>query len=419
VSRAGEITRRQFYRHLKAMLDKADILLEILDARDPLSCRAPAVEALALAMEPPKRIVLVLNKIDLVPPEVVQAWLAYLRKDFPTIAFKASTQQQRGNLSAPGGAAVNQATEHGEVLTGSGAAGTDTLLQLIKNYSRSHDLKTAVTVGVVGYPNVGKSSVINSLKRSKAVSVSSTPGHTRSLQEVSLDSKVSLIDCPGIIFDDEAPADSAEEGADAGAGLLLRNCIRVEDIEDPETAVDAILKRCNPEKLMALYSIPSYASTGEFLTHMAAKRGKLGKGGVPDKANAARSVLQDWNSGRIPFFVLPPVPVGGSSAAEGVAAMEEEDGAAASHAKTSVGRKVAAAGAGAGSSAMASEEDMDSAAIVSGWSKVRLLPCLAGRAGVLWFAVLLPCWIECVVCLRAPHTLMSVHLALTYALGGC
>lgn len=150
MARAGEITRRQFYRHVKALLEKADVLLEVLDARDPLSCRAPAVEALALSMEPPKRVVLVLNKIDLVPPEVVQAWLAYLRRDFPTVAFKASTQQQRSHLSAPGGAAVNAATEHGDVLTGSGAAGADTLLQLLKNYSRSHDIKTAVTVGVIG-----------------------------------------------------------------------------------------------------------------------------------------------------------------------------------------------------------------------------------------------------------------------------
>jgi ribosome biogenesis GTPase A len=56
-----------------------------------------------------------------------------------------------------------------------GAAGADTLLQLIKNYARSHDIKRAVTVGVIGYPNVGKSSIINSLKRSKAVGVSATP----------------------------------------------------------------------------------------------------------------------------------------------------------------------------------------------------------------------------------------------------
>jgi nuclear GTP-binding protein len=342
---AGEQTRRAFYRHLKLVLEKADILLEVLDARDPLGCRAYAAEALALACDPPKRVVLVLNKIDLVPPEVVQKWLLHLRREFPTIAFKSSTQQQRSHLSAPGGGAVNKATESGEVVTGAGAAGADTLLQLIKNYSRSHELKSAVTVGVVGYPNVGKSSVINSLKRSKAVGVSSTPGFTRTLQEVSLDAKVTLIDCPGIIFDDGM----GEGGSENNAGLLLRNCISVDNVEDPEGAVDGILGRCAPEKLMMLYGIGAFATTPDFLAAVAIKRGKVTKGGVPDRVNAARAVLQDWNGGKIPFFVLPP----------------EDEGASAGAVAASVGAK------GPGRARMTTDADVGSSAIVSSWTKVR------------------------------------------------
>ena len=106
-AKAGESTRRAFYRHLRTVMEQADILLCVLDARDPLSCRAPAVEALALSQSPPKRIILVLNKIDLVPASVVQQWLIYLRREFPTVAFKASTQQQRSHLSAPGGGAFS------------------------------------------------------------------------------------------------------------------------------------------------------------------------------------------------------------------------------------------------------------------------------------------------------------------------
>lgn len=66
-----------------------------------------------------------------------------------------------------------------QMLSSSKAVGADNLLQLIKNYSKKEGLKQAVTVGLVGYPNVGKSSVINSLKRNKAVGVSSVPGYTR------------------------------------------------------------------------------------------------------------------------------------------------------------------------------------------------------------------------------------------------
>ena len=301
---AGAATRRAFYRHLKSVMEKADIILEVLDARDPAACRAAAVESLALAQNPPKRVILVLNKIDLVPAAAVSAWLERLRREFPAVAFKASTQQQRSNLSAPGGGIVNKATQAGDVLTGSGAAGADTLLQLIKNYARSHDIKRAVTVGVVGYPNVGKSSIINSLKRGKAAGVSAMPGFTRSTQEISLDAKVTLIDCPGIIFDDGG--DGGKTAGDGGAGLLLRNCISVEQIEDPEGAVNGILARCSPEKLQALFAIPAFSSTAEFLSAVAVKRGKLGKGGVPDRRGAAIAVLREWNSGKIPFFVLPP-----------------------------------------------------------------------------------------------------------------
>lgn len=306
-NRAGESTRRAFFRHVKSVIEKSDIILEVLDARDPLSCRAHAVEALALAQNPPKRVILVLNKIDLVPAEVVRQWLTYLRREFPTIAFKASTQQQRSNLNAPGGAGVNKATKSGEVVTGSGAAGVDTLIQLIKNYSRNNGIKTAVTVGVLGYPNVGKSSLINSLKRSKAVGVSSHPGFTKTTQEIAIDSKVTLLDCPGVIFDDDSrSSDDAGDSNDHGAGLLLRNCISVDQIEDPEGAVEGIFNRCAPEKLMAIYSIASFSNATEFLNLVAMKKGKLGRGGVPDRSATARAVLHDWNSGKIPFFVLPP-----------------------------------------------------------------------------------------------------------------
>ena len=302
-AKAGASTRRAFFKHVRTLVEKSDIILEVLDARDPLACRASAVEALALSQNPPRRIVLILNKIDLVPAAVVTKWLAYLRREFPTIAFKASTQSQKSNISAPTNAAVSKATEAGEVITGSGAAGADTLIQLIKNYSRSHNMKQAVTVGIIGYPNVGKSSIINSLKRSRAVGVSATPGSTRVLQEIQLDSKVTLIDCPGVIFDDNA---GTSDGDATQSGLLLRNVISVDAVEDPQEAVDGILRRCAPEKMMMYYSIPEYENTDEFLSHVAAKTGKLLRGGVPDKEKAARLVLQDWNSGQIPFFVLPP-----------------------------------------------------------------------------------------------------------------
>ena len=91
---AGNSNRRAYFKQLREVIKTADIILEVLDARDPEGCRARLVETSILAADANKKIILVLNKIDLVPRENVQQWLIALRKEFPTIAFKASTQQE-------------------------------------------------------------------------------------------------------------------------------------------------------------------------------------------------------------------------------------------------------------------------------------------------------------------------------------
>ncbi|KAL3658470.1 hypothetical protein V7S43_016602 [Phytophthora oleae] len=293
----NDASRRAYMKELRKVVDKADVILEVLDARDPMGCRTLDMED-AIGNRHGKKLVLVLNKVDLVPPHVLQPWLKYLRGFYPTVAFKASTQNQSKHLSANFGKADKAG---GEAVSGSKAVGTDALMQLLKNYCRSHGVKTAITVGVIGYPNVGKSSVINSLKRSKAASVSSTAGHTKVMQEVHIDSKIKLLDCPGIVFDH----------SDSSA-LLLRNCINTESMADPVGAVQVLLTRCQPVQLAELYQLPvdtvskCFQDAVQFLVLVAQTKGKLGKGGIPDRQAAARIVLQDWNRGKLPYFTPPP-----------------------------------------------------------------------------------------------------------------
>ncbi|RKP37495.1 P-loop containing nucleoside triphosphate hydrolase protein, partial [Dimargaris cristalligena] len=291
---------RAYYREFRKVVDHADVILEVLDARDPLGCRTKSIERLIMSQATNKRIILVLNKIDLVPRENVEAWLKYLRNEFPTIAFKASTQNQRTRL---GQANANTANSDQQVQK-SECLGADTLIQLLKNYSRNLNIKTSITVGVIGYPNVGKSSLINSLRRARVCQVGSTPGMTKVAQEIHLDKNVKLLDSPGIVFAKPPNADSSN--GKVMADVMLRNCIKVDLLEDPIAPVEAIVARCNIRHLMVLYNVPSFEDTRGFLIHLARQRGRLRHGGLPNMDAAARIVLNDWNTGVIQFYTSPP-----------------------------------------------------------------------------------------------------------------
>jgi nuclear GTP-binding protein len=281
---AGQQSRRAYLRELKKVVDTADVLLQVLDTRDPIGSRIhPTLEDVILS-KADKRMVLVLNKIDLVPRDVVSQWLTVLRRSHPAIAVKASSDRKEGDEVDASSATT--------------PVGMDGLLQLLKNYARTGGTggksKTTIVVGIIGYPNVGKSSIINALKRCRAVGVSSRPGFTTSMQEVVLDRNVRLLDSPGVVFDDKS--------------ALLGNCIDAASIQDPIPPVDALIKRCNMQSLIMTYNIPAFppGDTMMFLAMVARSCGRVLKGGIPDKIGAARTVLKDWNQGKIPYYTVPP-----------------------------------------------------------------------------------------------------------------
>lgn len=302
-------SRKAFYKEFTKVVESSDVVIQVLDARDPAGTRCLEVERFIRKVDPSKRIILLLNKIDLVPREVAESWLKYLKEELPAVAFKCSTQKQSTHLGGGGGGMStrsrsknnnNAAANNNDVpeVRGSESAGGDVLVQLIKNYARNAGLKTAITVGVVGLPNIGKSSLINSLKRSKVAQVGNTPGVTKGIQEIHLDKQVRLLDSPGVVF-----ADASTEGEAAAA---LRNAVKVEKLADPAAPVREIVRRCPAKQLMQIYKIPKFADADEFLTSVGTSRGKLKKGGAVDVTATARIVLQDWNDGRIPYYTLPP-----------------------------------------------------------------------------------------------------------------
>ncbi|KAK2797278.1 hypothetical protein FQN50_009243 [Emmonsiellopsis sp. PD_5] len=312
-----ESSRRQFDKVFKQVVAAADVVLYVLDARDPEGTRSKEVEREIMAADGgSKRLILILNKIDLVPPPVLKSWMLYLKRYFPTLPLRAST-----------GAPNAHSFDHKQ-LTVKGTS--ETLFKALKSYAASKQLKRSVSVGVIGYPNVGKSSVINALTArlnkgsSMACPVGAEAGVTTSLREVKLDSKLKLIDSPGIVFPNAEKGKKSSKKANEQARLVLLNAIPPKQISDPIPAVSLLINRLSASpalfsKMLDVYGIPPLFPSGDgdktndFLIQVARKRGRLGKGGVPNISSAATTVITDWRDGRIQGWVDAPVLPGATS----------------------------------------------------------------------------------------------------------
>ncbi|KAI5287905.1 hypothetical protein KEM54_005633 [Ascosphaera aggregata] len=316
-------SRKQFDKVFKTVTQAADVILYVLDARDPEGTRSKTIEREILSADGGnKRLILILNKIDLIPPSVLKNWLLYLRRYFPTLPLRASHSASNANTFDHKALTVKSTSE--------------TLFKALKHYAQSKQLKRAISVGVIGYPNVGKSSVINALTsrlhrgKTAACPTGAEAGVTTSLREVKIDSKLKLIDSPGIVFpssDKKHSKSSSKDRIDDEARLVLLNAIPPKQITDPIPAVSLLLQRFSTtpdlmQKLLDIYGIPPLMSTSlhgdkthDFLIQVARKRGRLGKGGVPNFNSAAMTVITDWRDGRIQGWVEPPTTVAGPAGA--------------------------------------------------------------------------------------------------------
>lgn len=120
------------------------------------------------------------------------------------------------------------------------------------------------------------------------------------MQEVELDSKIKLIDCPGIVF---AQTKNTDQQLSAN---ILKNAQRVSDVKDPFEIATSILQRASKLYFCRLYDITEYDTPEEFFAKKAHRMGKFRRGGVPDAEGAARSLLNDWNTGKIKYCTQPP-----------------------------------------------------------------------------------------------------------------
>merc|ERR1712226_412572 len=267
--RAGQSKR--IWGELYKVIDSSDVILNVLDARDPEGTRCRHIESYLKREKPHKHLVFVLNKADLVPPWITQKWVAILSKERPTLAMHA------GRYEKP---------------FGKGA-----LISLLRQFGKLHSDKKNISVGMVGYPNVGKSSVINALRSKKVCNVAPIPGETKVWQYITLMKSIFLVDCPGVVYN---------HSTDTEVDTVLKGVIRTQYLESPEDYIPKVLSRVKDEHIKRQYQIASWESPLDFLEKLAKKTGKLLKGGDPDTVAVGKMVLNDWQRGKLPYFSYPP-----------------------------------------------------------------------------------------------------------------
>lgn len=252
-----------------------------------MGTRCESVEAYLAKEKRGKKVVYILNKVDLVPGWVAvrfssltsrssrtdlasppQArWVKILSKTHPTIAFHASINNSFGKGS---------------------------LIQLLRQFSTLFSDKKQISVGFIGYPNVGKSSIINTLKKKAVCKTAPIPGETKVWQYITLMRRIYLIDCPGIV---------PPSARDSESQKVLKGVVRVEHLSSPSDHIAHLIERVRPEYLSRTYGIKDWTDSEDFLAKLAAKMGKLHRGGEADHRTVATMVLNVRSFSLVPEFV--------------------------------------------------------------------------------------------------------------------
>lgn len=323
------------WRQLWRVVERSDLLVMVVDSRDPLFYRCPDLEAYAKEVDEHKRTMLLVNKADLLPASVREKWAEYFRAHDILFIFwsaKAATAALEGKKLGSSWDADNMGRTNDPDTK---IYGRDELLARLQSVaeeivdmrrnsgssdSRSSTIKLSgenasvsstssnVVVGFVGYPNVGKSSTINALVGQKRTGVTSTPGKTKHFQTLIISDKMTLCDCPGLVF----PSFSSSRYEMIACGVLPidrmtehRESVQVVADRVPRHVIEEIYKISLPKpKSYESQSRPPLAS--ELLRAYCTSRGHVASSGLPDETRASRQILKDYIDGKLPHYEMPP-----------------------------------------------------------------------------------------------------------------
>ncbi|KAL7797603.1 P-loop containing nucleoside triphosphate hydrolase protein [Trichoderma ceciliae] len=334
----------EVWRQLWRVIERSDLIVQIVDARNPLLFRSEDLESYVKAVDPKKENLLLINKADMMTSKQRKAWGKHLREvgiaykffsaqlakemnearedeEYETDEEPSSSSKQVEQPEAESESEDDAAEEEEEGESSENEAEEDEDTQILtveeleeiflKYAPADRESDHKLQVGLVGYPNVGKSSTINALIGAKKVSVSSTPGKTKHFQTIHLSERVILCDCPGLVFPNFATTK---------ADLVTQGVLPIDQMREHSGPVGLVTQRIPKPFLEAIYGIKidtrpvEEGGTGiptaeELLRAYAAARGFHTQGlGQPDEARASRYILKDYVNGKL-LFVHPPPEV--------------------------------------------------------------------------------------------------------------
>ena len=262
----GHMTKTK--KLIRENLKKVDMVIEILDARAPLASRNPLLDELT---EGKPRLIL-LNKSDLADPGVTDQWLDFFRR-IPHVNALAVNSKDNKSLKAV----------------------TSECRKLCRDKRWIN--RRAVKAMIVGIPNVGKSTVINTLAGRKKAQAANQPGVTKDMQRVPVSRELHIFDTPGLLW---------HKFEDQVVGMKLASLGSIRDailhLDDIAYACVSYLKGVYPELLMKRYKMEwdpgkDDPAPEDLITQIGLNRGLLISGGGVDYERAARLLLKELRDG--------------------------------------------------------------------------------------------------------------------------
>lgn len=271
-------------REIEANLKLVDVVLLLVDARAPMSCRNPDLEHLARN----KKVVFVLNKSDLADAAATRTIIRCLRQQ-RLMAVAMDSIKGKGSR---------------EVLDAIQKSYYSQQQELLRRGRRIRPVR----VMVAGVPNVGKSTFLNSLVGQKMARTGARPGITRGKQWIRVREDMELLDTPGLMW---PKIDNEEQGLK----LALLNIVGENAYREYEVALYLlkVLKDKSPQIFTQYYKLDKIAEDNEqLLAEISRQRGHLIKGGEPDPEKTARQMISDFRSGLLGRITLDQLPAAGN-----------------------------------------------------------------------------------------------------------